>query len=287
VISRTLGLLFIGFIGASQVAAQEASKEPVAAPTIATAEVEPAGVEPAGVAPAGVAPAKAAESDEFVLAIVPAEQDNYIHVSVQGKRRLTTLGCSFDNEPWQPMSELKEPTFTYRTKHPRYGFGDRSVRVRAFDPESKKYILLSSKITVAKEIVSLSKATTRLSDTAIPENIAAVSKGAAAPRPLASRIGGYRGQFLSMVNSYRATRGLSALRYSQSLEDIAAINNQRGGQHRYTGGTAQVWAAGSSTASGTLRQWQNSSGHNAILLGRNYQQIGIHYDGRGWTANLR
>lgn len=243
-----------------------------------------------GEAPTAKKPAveKAAveNTSELVLKIAPAEQDNYIHITVTGDREVASLKCSVGDEEWQPMVEVEVvegQAKTFRTKHPRFVQNDRPVRVRAFDSTLEKYVLLSTKLMVDQEDVSLAEVKTSL--TKKPQLVA---KRANVKAPSASRgVGGYRGEFLSLVNSYRAGRGLSSLTYSQSLESIAAINNQRGGYHRYTGGTAQVWAAGSATARGTLRQWQNSSGHNAILLGRNYGQIGIHYDGRGWTANLR
>lgn len=222
------------------------------------------------------------KAEELRLELVPAKQENYAHVQLEGRSDLTKVGCSFDNEPWQPMNEQESGNF--RTKHPRSAFDKRSIRVQAFDPVSKKYVVLATKLSVAKGDASLAKVSTEQSDKATPSSKEA-SPQVAGTTP--SQSGGYQGEFLSLVNSYRASRGLGSLSYDNRLETIAAINNQRGGGHRYTGGTAQVWAAGSATASGTLRQWQNSSGHNAILLGRGYSRIGIHYDGRGWTANLR
>jgi uncharacterized protein YkwD len=225
------------------------------------------------------------KAEELRLELVPAKQENYVHIQLEGRSDLTKLGCSFDDEPWQPMTEQESGNF--RTKHPRSAFDKRSIRVQAFDPLSKKYVVLATKLSVAKGDVSLAKVSTKRTDAATPASKDSSRQVAGTAPSQPSGIGGYQGEFLSLVNSYRANRGLGSLSYDNSLESIAAINNQRGGGHRYTGGTAQVWAAGSATASGTLRQWQNSSGHNAILLGGGYSRIGIHYDGRGWTANLR
>lgn len=215
---------------------------------------------------------------------VESGEEEYVHLVIGSERVLTKVAASFDDEQWQPVVELSGVEGSkFRTKHGRFPIPGRQVRVRAYDPELKKYVVATSALKVTGDSVGLQKVNVQYQDAA-PSLAKAdgLTDGSNLKTP-----DSYQGRFLRLLNRYRASRGLGPLSYSKELEGIAAINNQRGGYHRYTGGTPQVWAMGSATADGTLRQWQNSPGHNAILLGRGYSRVGIHFDGRGWTANLR
>ena len=103
--------------------------------------------------------------------------------------------------------------------------------------------------------------------------------------------------FCTLINNYRATKGLSALMVSEKLTvasewlsaDMAAKNYfshtdslGRDPFQRMTafGYSYSTWrgeniAAGNATAAATFDQWKNSSGHNANMLNANYKVIGI------------
>ena len=111
-------------------------------------------------------------------------------------------------------------------------------------------------------------------------------------------------QFLKLINNYRASKGLPALKASKSL-NVASYKHsydmgKRGyfshttksplpaGQtgplpwdrmkdagYRYSTAKAENIAAGQSTAEKVFNSWKNSSGHNANMLSSKYKVIGI------------
>ena len=103
--------------------------------------------------------------------------------------------------------------------------------------------------------------------------------------------------FLTLINNYRAQNGLGALTISTNLnraaawmsEDLARNRlfshtdslgrspSQRATDCGYPSGAGENLAAGTnwSSAQSAFTAWQNSSGHNANMLGSYYQQIGI------------
>ena len=109
--------------------------------------------------------------------------------------------------------------------------------------------------------------------------------------------------FCNLINNYRASRGLPALRVSTSLTNAAdwhsldmATKNYfshtdslgrssftRMSAFGYSYGTykGENIAAGNWSASATFEQWKNSSGHNANMLNANYKVMGI---GRNYNA---
>lgn len=94
--------------------------------------------------------------------------------------------------------------------------------------------------------------------------------------------------FMVALNRYRQSRGVKALAWDQQLADWAAINNRRGGGHRYVPiGCAQNWAS-TSDAMESLEMWKRSRGHNANLLRRDATVCGFACDTRtGTTFNIR
>ena len=104
-------------------------------------------------------------------------------------------------------------------------------------------------------------------------------------------------EFLGMINAYRAQNGLGALTISTNLnrgaawmvEDMATKGYfahtdslgrspyARAIDCGYPSGAGENLAAGTnwSGAQSAMTAWQNSSGHNANMLGQYYQQIGI------------
>ena len=98
--------------------------------------------------------------------------------------------------------------------------------------------------------------------------------------------------FERLINNYRAGRGLPPVRYNPGLDGIAARNNMLQQQrnkcgHWYTGGLAQNAAKGQASLPGAFRGWQNSPGHNALLLDRSKREFGIHGYGNNWTLMMR
>ena len=109
--------------------------------------------------------------------------------------------------------------------------------------------------------------------------------------------------FLKLINNYRATKGLKALRLTKTLGaaadhhsvEMATRNyfshtlagdvtwSQNIKNHGYTYNTyrGENIAAGNSTALATFNQWKNSPGHNANMLSPNFNAIGI---GRAYAA---
>ncbi|HEX2179020.1 MAG TPA: CAP domain-containing protein [Actinomycetota bacterium] len=103
--------------------------------------------------------------------------------------------------------------------------------------------------------------------------------------------------FCTLINNYRASKGLAPLMVSERLTNAAewmstdmATKNyfshtdklgrdpfQRMSAFGYTYSTykGENIAAGNATASATFTQWKNSSGHNANMLNANYKVIGI------------
>jgi uncharacterized protein YkwD len=112
--------------------------------------------------------------------------------------------------------------------------------------------------------------------------------------------------FLSLINTYRKSKGLATLQISRTLGaaaehhsvDMATKNyfshTLAGGtswatnivNHGYTasGTMAENIAAGNSTAQAVFDQWKNSSGHNANMLNASYRAIGI---GRASSSTSR
>ena len=110
--------------------------------------------------------------------------------------------------------------------------------------------------------------------------------------------------FLTLINNYRATRSLKALRLTKTLgaaadhhsADMATKNyfshtlaggigwSQNIKNHGYTFNTyrGENIAAGNSAALATFNQWKNSPGHNANMLSKNFNAIGI---GRAYGAS--
>ena len=95
-------------------------------------------------------------------------------------------------------------------------------------------------------------------------------------------------QVLDLVNQQRAAAGLSALTMDDDLLDAAMLRGFEisvGFSHTRPDGTTcftacskmsgENIAAGSTTASGVMDQWMNSSGHRANILTSGYKSIGI------------
>jgi uncharacterized protein YkwD len=112
--------------------------------------------------------------------------------------------------------------------------------------------------------------------------------------------------FLNLLNQYRASKGLPALKASKALNVASYWHSNDMGTRRYfshttkspllsgqTGSTpwarmkdagygfsttkAENIAAGYSTAQAVFNAWKNSSGHNANMLNANLKVIGIGY----------
>lgn len=112
-------------------------------------------------------------------------------------------------------------------------------------------------------------------------------------------------KFLSLINSYRKSKGLAPLALSQTLgaaaqhhsdsmakndyfshdlipEGISWSKNVENYGYTYTTYRGENIAAGSSSASGTMSQWKASSTHKATMLSSRYKAIGI---GRAYDAD--
>jgi uncharacterized protein YkwD len=108
-------------------------------------------------------------------------------------------------------------------------------------------------------------------------------------------------RLLQLINTYRAQNGVSQLIFSNSLNRSAAWKVQHIADNGYfahddvpidrtwtqrirdCGYTINTFlgenlAGGDSTAAGALRIWQNSPGHNALLLDGTFRAVGL---GRG------
>ena len=232
-------------------------------------------------------PAKSKNLASVKIRVIP-EADGYLQLEVQADKSLENLTFSFDGEAPQPSVFKEGAKSVYRMKFRRHNGAGRSVRIVAEDSASKFGLLATGKIVHRDGVARLEEKPRVIDDPAklvqkAPQPAAAATTAAASPAP---SLGGHQQSFLSLVNRYRAGRGLNTLTYDGGLENIARINNRRGGGHRYTGGTAQIWAAGSGTASGAFQQWRNSRPHNNIMLG-GYSRMGVHFDGVNWTANFR
>lgn len=111
-------------------------------------------------------------------------------------------------------------------------------------------------------------------------------------------------QFLTLINEYRVSKGLKALKASKSLniasftysKDMGArkyfahdttsplpagqtgakfYNRMSDAGYTYNTAKAENLAAGQSTAQAVFNAWKGSSGHNASLLNTSYTAIGI------------
>jgi uncharacterized protein YkwD len=114
-------------------------------------------------------------------------------------------------------------------------------------------------------------------------------------------------KFLSLINSYRKSIGLTPSVLSQTLGAAARHQSESMAAHDYfshdlipegiswsrnvqnygytnTTYRGENIAAGSSSASGTLSQWKASSQHKATMLSTRYKAIGI---GRAYDAVLK
>jgi uncharacterized protein YkwD len=109
--------------------------------------------------------------------------------------------------------------------------------------------------------------------------------------------------FCTLINDYRATKGLPALMVSESLTNASEWHSTDMANKNYFSHTDSLGrdpfqrmtalgygystyrgeniAAGNSTATATFDQWKNSSGHNANMLNANYKVIGI---GKAYNA---
>ena len=136
----------------------------------------------------------------------------------------------------------------------------------------------------------------------IPSAIAGPAPATNGPDKLATSASEYctdsqETKFLSLINSYRASKGLSKLALSRTLgaaaehhsKDMARYNyfshTLRGGiawstnitNHGYRSSATmgENIAAGHSSAEDTFQQWKNSPGHNKNMLNPNFRAIGI------------
>ena len=111
-------------------------------------------------------------------------------------------------------------------------------------------------------------------------------------------------QFLTLINNYRASKGLPALKASKSLNIASYTHSLDLGKRKYFAHDtklplpagqsgpkfynrmadagynfntykAENIAAGHSTAQGVFNAWKGSSGHNANMLSSRYKVIGI------------
>ncbi|MCH8950302.1 MAG: hypothetical protein IIB87_08000 [Chloroflexi bacterium] len=122
--------------------------------------------------------------------------------------------------------------------------------------------------------------------------------------------------FFTLLNNYRADRGLSRLAMSETLNRAAAWKSQHMASNGYfahddiglgrtftdrlrdCGYDFNTWmgeniAAGNETAAATFAQWRESAGHNANMLNPDFNAVGIGraYDdatpyGWYWTAEF-
>ncbi len=208
----------------------------------------------------------------------PDTKPKYIRAQLRAKTDLQQVAFRFDNESWQPAVKSQEKPATHVMKHARAVYSGREVAVRAQNTRTDRWIVIRGKINADMKFEESERKI-------VSEEEATKLTGSKQAHPKA-QTGGIGSRFLAELNNYRARMGRGSLTYDHSLEAIASRNNQAGGYHNYTGGTPQVWAFGSPSVTGTLRQWQNSPPHNAILLG-GYRAVGIAFDGRNWTANFR
>ncbi len=104
--------------------------------------------------------------------------------------------------------------------------------------------------------------------------------------------------FLTLLNNYRADRGLSRLAMSETLNRAAAWKSQHMASNGYfahddiglgrtfvdrlrdCGYDFNTWtgeniAAGNETAAATFAQWRESASHNANMLNPNFNAVGI------------
>lgn len=115
-------------------------------------------------------------------------------------------------------------------------------------------------------------------------------------------------KFLVLINQYRSDNGLQRILPSESLSTASqwkatdmSLNNYlahddlsgrtfverlRDCGYHYNTFLGENLAVGSSTAQGVFRQWQNSPGHNSIMLGENYRAIGIGHKGVRWVTDF-
>jgi len=123
--------------------------------------------------------------------------------------------------------------------------------------------------------------------------------------------------FLKLINDYRKSKGLGALVLTQSLgaasehhsksmaennyfshtlipEGISWSQNMANHGYNYNTWKAENIAAGNSDPLATFNQWKDSAGHNANMLGANFNAIGIGhyykagapYQGHYWTTDF-
>lgn len=110
--------------------------------------------------------------------------------------------------------------------------------------------------------------------------------------------------FLQLINNYRASYRLPALRFSRTLGAAADHHSNQMAKNNYFSHTmlhGVTWsrnivdhgygfvtskgeniAAGRASAADTFSQWRNSPDHNAIMLSPSFTAIGI---GRGYDAS--
>lgn len=124
----------------------------------------------------------------------------------------------------------------------------------------------------------------------------------ATPTPGSSALDSEEAAFLNLINQYRQSKGVGALKLNQNLINASKWMSQDMGAKNYFSHTdslgrdpftrmadfgytfntykAENIAAGYNTAASVMTGWQNSAGHNQNMLNPNYTVIGI---GRAYT----
>ena len=116
----------------------------------------------------------------------------------------------------------------------------------------------------------------------------------------------FENQVLSLVNTERAKKGLSALTMDENLRNAARLKSDDMYQNKYFSHTSPTYgspfdmlktlgisyqaaaeniAQGYTTPESVVNGWMNSSGHRANILNGTYTHIGIGYNSNGhyWT----
>lgn len=129
------------------------------------------------------------------------------------------------------------------------------------------------------------------------------SGGNPAPgNPGSGSLDGEESQFLTLINTYRAQRGLGAFAHNLQLGQAATAHSQDLADHNRTGHTGSDgsgpqqrieragydWSAwgenvfwGDASAQGAFDWWKNSPDHNRNMLSASFTEIGI---GRAYNA---
>lgn len=86
----------------------------------------------------------------------------------------------------------------------------------------------------------------------------------------------WEGQFMALLNNYRAQHGLRPIVWDQNAANTARSNNYSGGYHNVQYGFDN-WVGSPSSPQEALQRWKNSPGHNANMLNGSLRRGGCHF----------